>query len=166
MDTTQTEKMLTEDCLRFLNSFLAQLKDPHSNNLLDVLKAAKGRRFTRNLSDEEKKKRLGGTHSRVGDPAFYIYLDEAAYANDPYLLIHELLHGAAGSGEGYTHFDMATAAYKVALAEPAFMKYANRHGGLKEPKTPDYSADSKDPEDWYNAECFRPYCSARLHTPI
>ena len=154
MDTTQTEKMLTEDCLTFLNSILAQLKDPHSKNLLDILKAAKGRLFTRNLSDEEKKKRLGGTHSRVGDPAFYIYLGEAEYANDPYLLIHELFHGAAGTGTGYTHFAMATAAYKVALADPTFMKYANRHGGLREPKPPDYSPDSKDPEDWYNADVF------------
>jgi hypothetical protein len=58
MDTTQTENMLTEDCLTFLNSILAQLKDPHSKNLLDILKAAKGRLFTRNLSDEEKKKGL------------------------------------------------------------------------------------------------------------
>jgi hypothetical protein len=154
MDTTQTEKMLTQDCLTFLNRILAQLKDPHSNNLLDILKAAKGRLFTRKLSDEEKKKGFGGTHSRVGDPAFYIYLGDAEYANDPYLLIHELFHGAAGSGTSYTHFDMATAAYKVALADPAFMKYANRHGGLKEPKPPDYSPDSKDPEDWYNADVF------------
>lgn len=154
MDTAQTEKMLTEDCLKFLNSILAQLKDPQSNNLLDILKAAQGRLFTRNLSDEEKKKRLGGTHSRVGDPAFYIYLGEAEYANDPYLLIHELFHGAAGTGKGYTHFEMATAAYKAALADPAFMKYANRHGGLREPKRPDYSPDSQDPEDWYNGDVF------------
>jgi hypothetical protein len=35
------------------------------------------------LSDEEKKKRLGGTHCRVDDPAFYIYLGKAEYANDP-----------------------------------------------------------------------------------
>jgi len=155
MDTTQTEKMLTEDCLKFLNSILAQLKDSHSNNLLDILKAAKGRLFTRNLSDEEKKKRWGGTHSIVSNNDFYIELDEAIYANDPYLLIHELFHGAAGTGTGYTHLDMATAAYKVALADPAFMKYANRHGGLKEPnKTPDYSPASKDPEDWYNADVF------------
>jgi hypothetical protein len=151
MDTTQTENMLTEDCLTFLNSILAQLKDPHSKNLLDILKAAKGRLFTRNLSDEEKKKRLGGAYSRVGDPAFYIYLGEPEYAKDPYLLIHELFHGAAGTGKGYTHFEMATPAYKVALADPAFMKYANRHGGLKEPKLPDYS---KDHDDWYNADVF------------
>jgi len=52
------------------------------------------------------------------------------------------------------HFDMATAAYKAALADQAFMKYANRHGGLKEPKPPDYSPDSKDPQDWYNARVF------------
>jgi hypothetical protein len=70
---------------------------------------------------------------------------------DPYLLIHELFHGAAGTGKGYTHFEMATAAYTVALADPAFMKYANRHGGLKEPKLPDYS---KDHDDWYNADVF------------
>jgi YD repeat-containing protein len=154
MDTSQTEKMLTEDCLKFLNGILAQMKDPDSKNLLDILKAAKGRLFTRNLSEEQKKKALGGTQSRVGDPAFDIYLDEAAYANDPYLLIHELFHAAAGTGTGYNHFEMATAAYKVALADPAFMKYANRHGGLKEPKLPDYSADSKDPADWYNAAVF------------
>jgi hypothetical protein len=55
------------------------------------------------LSDEEKKKRLGGAYSRVGDPAFYIYLGEPEYAKDPYLLIHELFHGAAGTGKGYTH---------------------------------------------------------------
>ena len=154
MVTTQTEKLLTEDCLKFLNSILAQLKDPHSKNLLDILEAAKGRLFTRTLSEEEKKKRHGGTHSRAGDPSFYIYLGEAEYANDPYLLIHELFHGAAGTGTGYTHLDMATAAYKVALADATFMKYANRHGGLKEPKLPDYSPSSKDPEDWYNADVF------------
>jgi len=67
--------------------------------LLDILKAAKGRLFTTNLSDEEKKKPFGGTHSRVGDPGFYIYLGEAQYANDPYLLIHELFHAAAGTGD-------------------------------------------------------------------
>ena len=155
MDTTKMEKLLTKDCLDFLNAILAQLKDPYSTTFLNVLKKAKEYPlYTKRLTAEEKKKRVGGAHKSVGAPDFYIYLDEDSYANDPYSLIHELFHGASGTGTTYTHFDMATAAYKVALADPAFMKYANRHGGLKEPKLPDYSTDSKDPEDWYNADVF------------
>jgi len=46
---------------------------------------------------------------------------------------------------------MAKAAVAAAEADPAFMKYAKRHGGLKTPKTPDYSSD---PLDYYNADVF------------
>ena len=103
------------------------------------------------LDSRRKKKRLGGTHKSVGDPNFYIYLDEDSYANDPYILIHELFHGADGSGEGYTHFQMANAAYNVARADSAFMKWMKRHGGLKEPRLADYT---RDPIDRYNADVF------------
>jgi hypothetical protein len=146
------EELLTKDCLDFLNGILAQLKDPYSTNFRDVLKKAKEfPLYTKHLTAEEKKKRYGGTNKSVGDPAFYIYLDEHIYANDPYLLIHELFHGADASGTGYTHDEMAIAAYKAAQADPAFMKYINRHGGLKKPGLPDYS---RDPDDWYNAGVF------------
>jgi hypothetical protein len=33
MDTTGTEKLLTGDCLGFLNRMLGQLKDPYSNDI-------------------------------------------------------------------------------------------------------------------------------------
>jgi hypothetical protein len=102
------------------------------------------------LTAEEKKKGLGGTHNSVSDPSFYIYLEDS-YAFDPYILIHELFHGADGSGRGYTHYEMAKAAYNAASADSAFMKWINRHGGLKEPRRPDYS---RDPTDWYNADVF------------
>src|SRR6185369_1554227 len=112
------------------------------------------------LTAEEMKKRYGGTHKSVTNPSFSIYLDEEKYANDPYLLIHELFHAADGSGEGYSHYDLANAAIAVAQADPTFMTYAKRHGGLKTAKTPDYS---RDPDDWYNADVFdsiaRPGCT-------
>jgi hypothetical protein len=146
------EKLLTKDCLNFLNGILAQLKDPYSTNFLDVLKKAKEfPLYTRHLTADEKKKRFGGTINSVAAPNFSIYLDEASYANDPFLLIHELFHGADGSGAGYTHFQMANAVYTAAQADPAFMKWINRHGGLKKPREPDYS---RDPDDWYNADVF------------
>jgi len=38
MDTSGAEKLMTKDCLDFLNRILAQLNNPYSTNLLDVLK--------------------------------------------------------------------------------------------------------------------------------
>ena len=152
IDTSAAEKLLTKDCLDFLNRILAQLKNPYSTDLLDVLKKAKEfPLYTRHWTTEQLKKGLGGTHKSVTNPKFYIDLNEDSYAKDPYILIHELFHGADASGEGYTHYDMAKAAVAAAQADPTFMKYAKRHGGLKTPKTPDYSSD---PLDYYNADVF------------
>ena len=109
------------------------------------------------MTAEEKKEGWGGTHSRVGDPAFYVYLDEDIFnLGDGFILVHELFHGAAGSGPGYNHTEMADAAYNAALANPRFMKYMNRHGGLKAPRQVDYSRPWKDikVDDWYNASIF------------
>jgi hypothetical protein len=157
MDTTSTENLLTEDCVHFLNAILAELKDPYSYNFRSILRKAKaqGPLYTRHMTAEEKKKALGGAHSRVGAPDFYIFLDEGSYAKDPFLLIHEIFHTAAGSGTSYSHTEMAMAAYNAALADPVFKKHMARHGGFI-PKQVDYTRPPRDIEadDWYNAGVF------------
>ncbi|HXS00122.1 MAG TPA: fibronectin type III domain-containing protein [Pyrinomonadaceae bacterium] len=168
MDTSETEKLLTGDCLDFLNRVLGQLKDPYSKDILKVLKKAKEYPlYTRHMTADELKEGLGGTHKSVTNPAFYIYLDESSYAKNPFLLIHELFHGADGAGNGYNHTEMAKAAINAALADPVFMKYINRHGGMPVPKEVDYSSKEwKSRDDWPNAQIFDSLVRLNCEHPI
>ena len=164
LDTSQTERLLTGECVHFLNSILAELGkivDPYSYNFLGIFRKAKDQRllYTKRMTPEEvqRQRGLGGTNSIVGDPAFSIYIDEyQAYesGDNGYTLIHELFHGAAGSGKGYTHTDMATAAYNAAQANSALFKEVQRHGikGLRQVR---YTREGYvEADDFYNASVF------------
>jgi hypothetical protein len=164
LDTSQTERLLTGDCVHFLNSILAELGkivDPYSYNFLGIFRKAKDQRplYTKRMTPEERQRHrgVGGTYSIVGDPAFYIWIDEyQAYesGDNGYTLIHELFHGAAGSGTGYTHTDMANAAYRAASANPALMKEVQRHG-IKEPRLVRYTREGYvEGDDFFNASVF------------
>ena len=164
LDTSQTERLLTGDCVHFLNSILAELGkivDPYSYNFLAIFRKAKDQRplYTIRMTPEEmKRQRLaGGAHSIVGDPAFYIFLNEhLAYesGDNGYTLIHELFHGAAGSDTGYNHTQMATAAYYAAQANPAMMKELQKHG-IKAPRNVIYTPGAYvETDDFYNADIF------------
>ena len=155
------QRLLTGDCVHFLNSILAELgreHRPYSNNFPSIFRKAGDRLSTRQMTVEEKKAGWGGAFSVVGDPAFYIYIDEGEYNwgnyAGGYILIHELFH-AAGSSKGYNHTQLANAAYNAAKSNPALWKELVRHG-VKQPKVVDYSSEEKyvKADDWFNAAVF------------
>lgn len=100
---------------------------------------------------------VGGTNSIVGDRAFYVWIDEhRAYGSgdNGYTLIHELFHGAAGSGNGYNHTQMANAAYNAARANPTLMKEWQRTAN-KSPRSVTYTPDGYvEADDFHNASVF------------
>jgi hypothetical protein len=140
---------------------LGKIVDPYSYNFWAIFRKAKDQRSltTKRMTPQEieRQRGVGGTHSIVGDPAFSVYIDEyRAYesGDNGYTLIHELFHGAAGSGKGYTHTDMATAAYSAALANPALMKEVQKHG-IKGPRQVTYThGEFVEADDFYNASVF------------
>lgn len=133
------QKLLTGDCVHFLNSILAELGTehrPYSNNFPSIFRKAGNRLSTRQMTNEEKKEGWGGAFSVVDDPAFYIFIDEGQYNwgdyHGGYILIHELFH-AAGSSVGYNHTQM-NAAYNAAKSNSALWKELVRHG-VRNPKS-------------------------------
>jgi len=163
-DTSEVERLLTESCIHFLNSILAELgkiRDPYSYNFLGIFRPAKDRGSfdTVRLTAEQKKERLGGTYSTISDPNFYIELDEGLFNRGDltagYVMIHELFHGATSSGRGYNHTQMAEAAYNVALSNPAVMNKLKNTGHAGPPKRVDYTPGKfNKADDWYNAGIF------------
>ncbi|HEU4712262.1 MAG TPA: hypothetical protein VFS76_11885, partial [Pyrinomonadaceae bacterium] len=156
MDTGEMEKIVTKECLSFLNSILANLEAPHSTDFNTIFKMAKTRKlYTKRLTREELTERFAGTHSVVGDPRSYIYIDEEIYNRGDYtggyILIHELFH-AAGSTIKYNHTQMATAAYAAGRAKTVMKRLMEKHG-IKEPKVVSYTGDYKQ-EDWDNSGIF------------
>jgi hypothetical protein len=77
MDTGEAERILTESCIDFLNSILAELgkvRETYSSNFSDIFKKAKdsGHLYSRQMTPEQLKEGLGGVYSTVGDPNFCI----------------------------------------------------------------------------------------------
>ena len=164
-DSSEVERLLTESCVHFLNSILAELgkiRNPYSYNFLGIFRPAKDRTSfdTVRLTAEEKKERLGGTHSTISDPNFYIELDEGLFNRSDltagYVTIHELFHGASASRTGYNHTEMAQAAYNVALSNPAVMNKLKNTGHSGPPRQVDYTpgGNFNKANDWYNAGVF------------
>lgn len=159
-DTSEAEKLLTEDCLKFLDSILANLgkiRDTYSSNFGDIFKKAKdGQKFrTVRFTAEQMKDGMGGTHLVIGDRAFYIELDVGLFGRDDlaagYLMFHELFHGAGASAQ-FNHTEMAQAAYAVALSDPAVMKKLQNYGHHGPPRQVDYTSGKYSRvDDWYNA---------------
>jgi hypothetical protein len=155
---------LTESCVRFLNSILAELgktRAPYSYKFSDIFQIAKdGQKFrTVTLTPEQMKQGLGGTHSTIGDPAFYVELDVGLFNRGDltagYVMIDELFHGAPASGTWYTHTEMAQAAYNVALSNTAVMNKLKNYGAPGPPKAINYDPKNyKKADDWYNAGIF------------
>ena len=162
-DTSEAERLLTEDCVHFLNSILAELgkiRDPYSYNFGSIFTKAKdGNKFhTVRLTPEQLKTALGGTNSVIGDPAFNVDLDQGLFNRGDftagYIMFHELFHGASGSVQ-YNHTEMAQAAYNVALSNPTVMKKLQNYGTPGPPKPVDYTRGKVSvPNDWYNAGIF------------
>jgi hypothetical protein len=157
MDLTQAERLLTNECVHFLNSILAELgaiRNPHNYNFAGIFRTAKNRGVFRSvrLSDEELKKRLGGTNSIISDRSLIIEVDERHFNRSDlaaeYILIHEIFHASPASGRPYNHFEMARAAYKVAAAQGLSKKLGNTNT----PGVPQAGDDEK--SDWYNAGLF------------
>lgn len=164
-DTSEAERLLTENCVHLLNSILAELGkfgDPYSFNFWGIFRKAKdGQKFhTVHLTLEQQNKYgMGGTHSVVGDPAFYVDLDAGLFNRNDltagYVMIHELFHGSGASNQ-YDHFQMATAAYNVALSNPALMQRLKNYSTPGPPRPVDYSSHERysRTDDNYNAGIF------------
>jgi RHS repeat-associated protein len=164
-DTSEVERLLTESCVHFLNGILAELgkiRDPYGYNFRGIFRAAKSRTSfdTVRLTAEQKKGGLGGTHSTISDPNFYIELDQGLFNRGDltagYVMIHELFHGAPASGSWYTHTDMAQAAYNVTLSNPAVMNKLKNTNYTGPPRQVDYTPGGKTnkADDWYNSGIF------------
>jgi hypothetical protein len=139
---------------------LGKVVDPYSYNFLGILRTAKKRHlYTKRMTHEEiqRQRGAGGTYSIVGDPAFSVTIDEfVAYesGDNGYTLIHELFHGAAGSGRGYDHTQMANAAYNAAQANPSLKKELQRHG-ITGPRAVIYTPTGYvEGDDFWNASVF------------
>ena len=134
MDTGEAERILTESCIDFLNSILAELgkvRETYSSNFSDIFKKAKdsGHLYSRQMTPEQLKEGLGGVYSTVGDPNFYLYLEQTSFNQTDlragYNLIHDLFHAAAsavGVSAQFNHTEMARAAYSVAMSNPVLKK--------------------------------------------
>jgi hypothetical protein len=162
LDPSQMLQLLTGECVHFLNTILAELGKehrPYSNNFPSIFRKAGNRISTRQMTPNELKKGWGGTYSTVGDPAFYIFIDEGQYNwgayQGGYILIHELFH-AAGSSLQYDHTQMANAAYNAAKSNPVLWKELVRHGiENKKPRVVDYTPGKYvEADDWFNASVF------------
>lgn len=164
-DTGELERLLTESCVHFLNSILAELgkiRDPYSYNFRGIFRPAKDRKkiSTVDLTPEQEKEGLGGTHSTISDPAFYINLDKGLFGRSDltagYVMIHELFHAAPSSGGTFNHTEMAQAAYNVALSSPGVMNKLKTYSTSGPPKRVNYSPGGtfSKADDWYNAGIF------------
>lgn len=71
-----------------------------------------------------------------------------------FILQVNLLKMELSSGKGYTHSDMATAAYNAAQANPALKKELQRHG-IKAPRYVSYIPGAYvEADDFYNASVY------------
>lgn len=163
-DTSEAEKLLTNDCIHFLNSILAELgsiRNPHGYNFAGIFRTLKDRGVfsTVRLSAEELKQRLGGVDSIISDPSMTIEVDERLFNRADfaagYIMIHEMFHASPAAGEMYTHTEMAQAAYNVALSNPAVMAKLKNYGHSGPPKRVIYAPDEYNKaDDWYNSGLF------------
>jgi len=77
---------------------------------------------------------LGDISGLVGDPSLVIRTN---VGNDPFNIawaaMHEITHGGPKSGDWYTHFEMASAAYKVGGSMGILSKLENTNSKGKTP---------------------------------
>ena len=159
MDLSELRTILTASCAKFLNLILADLaktRKPYSPSFMTIFNQADilGAYHTVKLSKEQLKKGLGGTSSIVGDPSLVIMVDVTNFNrvdnhgnpsyNAGYITIHETFHAAPASGPWYSHFEMAQAAYNVAVAQDLF-----KNQSLASPRR-----GTDEATDWYNAGIF------------
>lgn len=164
VEPTEAENLLTNECVHFLNSILAELgsmRDPHNYNFAGIFRTARDRGVFRSirLSAEQLKKRLGGVTSTISDPSLRIEVDERLFNRSDftagYIIIHELFHASPAVGPWYTHEEMAVAAYNVALSNDAVMKKLKNYGTPGPPKSVSLDPSKyNEAHDWYNAGVF------------
>src|ERR1051325_10888370 len=160
MDLSEAQKILTENCVKFLSAILAELnkmRTAYSTDFSKVFKAAndQGAFHRVLLSGEEIKWRVGGTNSIIGDPSLKIEVDVRNFGRSDltggYVIIHEVFHASAGAGAMYSHFEMAQAAYNVAMAQGLLNKLANTNGpGPPRAEGPTHTQR----DDWDNSLIF------------
>jgi hypothetical protein len=142
------------DCEKFLNGLLNEISkfgEPYSRDFRKVDAAAEP--YFRYHSYPPDSSVVGGTPGRIiGDPYLEIFMDAGkarpgSWFALEYIAIHETIHAAATSGTGYTHEQMAIAAYNV--APEAVLK------SLKNSNTPGPPDISGAPHaDQHNSELF------------
>lgn len=170
MDFTEAERLLTPSCKQFLNSILEQLnkgKTAYSTDFAKNFQAARDQNAFHvvRLPDEVRRhERVGGTWHVIGDPSFRIEVDITNF-NGPdfsagYVIIHETFHGSSVDRWGYSHFEMAQAAYNVALANPSIFNRLQNYGH----KGPPRRGTSKTDETW-NAGVFDSIVKIGCPTP-
>ena len=164
MDTSGTERILTKDCIKFLNKILAELqkiRDVYSSDFSEIFQKAKdsGRLYNRTLPPDKRARNHGGVTAPVGNPNFELWLETSTF-NRPdlvaeYNLIHDLFHAAPASGQTFNHDVMAQAALNAIQDNPEMMRQLRNtsHAGpvRRVINTPE---EYNEGDDWYNGTMF------------